>query len=99
MPSAGATTCARPLSRRCGRRGRFSPGASPAARPTRYQMLDTIREYGAEELAARGGEADVGNRFITRYLSMARYFGEHVVDDDQLDRFRDLQGEHANLGA
>ncbi len=30
---------------------------------------------------------------------MARYFGEHVVDDDQLDRFRDLQSEHANLGA
>ena len=62
-------------------------------------MLDTIREYGAEELAASGGEADVRNRFITRYLSMARYFGEHVVDDDQLDRFRELQREHANLGA
>ena len=46
-----------------------------------------------------GGEADVRNRFITRYLSMARYFGEHVVDDDQLDRFRELQREHANLGA
>jgi predicted ATPase/DNA-binding CsgD family transcriptional regulator len=70
-----------------------------AARPTRYQMLDTIREYGAEELAKRGGEADVRNRFITRYLSMARYFSEHVVDEDQLGRFRDLQGEHANLGA
>ncbi len=25
-----------------------------AARPTRYKMLDTIREYGAEELAASG---------------------------------------------
>ena len=62
-------------------------------------MLDTIREYGAEELAASGGEADVRNRFIARYLSMARYFGEHVVDDDQLDRFRELQREHANLGA
>jgi predicted ATPase/DNA-binding CsgD family transcriptional regulator len=70
-----------------------------AAQPTHYKMLDTIREYGAEELAASGGEADVRNRFITRYLSMARYFGEHVVDDDQLDRFRDLQREHANLGA
>jgi len=30
---------------------------------------------------------------------MARYFSEHVVDEDQLGRFRDLQGEHANLGA
>jgi predicted ATPase/DNA-binding CsgD family transcriptional regulator len=70
-----------------------------AAQPTRYTMLDTIREFGAEELAASGGEAGVRNRFITRYLSMARYFGEHVVDDDQLDRFRELQREHANLGA
>ena len=69
------------------------------AQPTRYKMLDTIREYGAEELDASGGEADVRNRFITRYLSMARYFGDHVVDDDQLERFRELQREHANLGA
>jgi predicted ATPase/DNA-binding CsgD family transcriptional regulator len=69
------------------------------AQPTRYKMLDTIREFGAEELAKSGGEAEVRNRFITRYLSMARYFGEHVVDDDQLFRFRELQREHANLGA
>ena len=67
--------------------------------PTRYKMLDTIREYGAEELAASGSEEAVRGRFISRYLSMARYFGEHVVDDDQLERFRELQREHANLGA
>ncbi len=70
-----------------------------AGQPTRYKMLDTIREYGAEELAASGSEENVRKRFVTRYLSMARYFGEHVVDDDQLDRFRELQREHANLGA
>jgi predicted ATPase/DNA-binding CsgD family transcriptional regulator len=70
-----------------------------AGQPTRYKMLDTIREYGAEELAASGSEDNVRKRFVTRYLSMARYFGEHVVDDDQLDRFRELQREHANLGA
>ena len=69
------------------------------AQPTRYKMLDTIREYGAEELAASGSEAAVRHRFVSRYLSMARYFGEHVVDDDQLERFRELQREHANLGA
>jgi non-specific serine/threonine protein kinase len=69
------------------------------AQPTRYKMLDTIREYGAEELAASGSEADVRSRFVARYLSTARYFGEHVVDDDQLERFRELQREHANLGA
>jgi predicted ATPase/DNA-binding CsgD family transcriptional regulator len=70
-----------------------------AGQPTRYKMLDTIREFGAEELAGSGEEAAVRQRFVIRYLTMARYFGEHVVDDDQLDRFRELQREHANLGA
>jgi predicted ATPase/DNA-binding CsgD family transcriptional regulator len=70
-----------------------------SGQPTRYTMLDTIREFGAERLAASGSEADVRNRFVARYLSMGRYFGEHVVDDDQLDKFRELQKEHANLGA
>jgi predicted ATPase/DNA-binding CsgD family transcriptional regulator len=70
-----------------------------AGQPTRYKLLDTIREFGAEELAGSGDEAAVRQRFVIRYLSMARYFGEHVVDDDQLERFRELQREHANLGA
>jgi predicted ATPase/DNA-binding CsgD family transcriptional regulator len=70
-----------------------------SGQPTRYTMLDTIREYGAERLAASGREADFRNRFVARYLSMGRYFGEHVVDDDQLEKFRELQNEHANLGA
>ena len=67
--------------------------------PTRYKMLDTIREFGAERLADSGTVAGVRNRFIARYLSMARYFDEHVVDDDQLDRLRELRREHANLRA
>jgi non-specific serine/threonine protein kinase len=75
--------------------------ASPedGGQPTRYKMLDTIREYGAEQLAASGTAAGVRNRFIARYLSMARYFDQHVVDDDQLDRLRELRREHANLRA
>ena len=77
----------------------ISRDEASSGQPTRYMMLDTIREFGAEELAASGGEGDVRNRFVARYLSMARYFGEHVVDDDQLDKFRELQREHANLGA
>ena len=79
-------------------RDEAAAGEDPG-QPTRYKMLDTIREYGAEELARSGSEAGVISRFVARYLSMARYFGEHVVDDDQLDRFRELQREHANLGA
>jgi predicted ATPase len=40
--------------------------------PSRYKMLDIIREFGAERLAASGTAAGVRNRFIARYLSMAR---------------------------
>ncbi|MGD0701757.1 MAG: LuxR C-terminal-related transcriptional regulator [Trebonia sp.] len=76
-----------------------SASGEDSGQPTRYKMLDTIREFGAERLAASGGVADVRNRFIARYLSMARYFGQHVVDDDQLDRLRELRREHANLRA
>jgi predicted ATPase/DNA-binding CsgD family transcriptional regulator len=74
-------------------------GGEDGSQPTQYKMLDTIREFGAEQLLAAGSEAGVRNRFIARYLSMARYFGEHVVDDDQLDRLRELRREHANLRA
>ena len=73
--------------------------ADDSGQPTQYKMLDTIREFGAEQLAASGTVAGVRNRFVARYLSMARYFGEHVVDDDQLDRLRELRREHANLRA
>jgi non-specific serine/threonine protein kinase len=66
---------------------------------TRYRMLDTLREFGAERLAASGEEAACRARHIDRYLRMARYFGEHFTDDDQMERYRDLHQTHANVRA
>ena len=66
---------------------------------TRYRMLDTLREFGAEQLAASGEEAACRARHIARYLTMARYFGEHFIDDDQMERYRELRQTHANLRA
>ena len=66
---------------------------------TRYRMLDTLREFGAEQLVASGEEAACRARHIERYLTMARYFGEHFVDDDQMERYRELRQTHANLRA
>ncbi len=54
----------------------------------RYRMLDTLREFGAERLAASGELASCRARHIARYLAMARYFGAHFADDDQLDRYQ-----------
>jgi predicted ATPase len=66
---------------------------------SRYRMLDTLREFGAEQLAASGEERACRARHIERYLAMARYFGDHFTDDDQMERYRELRQTHANLRA
>jgi non-specific serine/threonine protein kinase len=65
----------------------------------RYRMLDTVREFGAERLAESGEQASCRARHIARYLAMARYFGAHFADDDQLDRYHELREAHSNLRA
>jgi predicted ATPase len=64
-----------------------------------YRMLDTVREFGAERLAASGEQASCRARHIARYLAIARYFGAHFADDDQLDRYQELREVHSNLRA
>ena len=49
-------------------------------------MLDTIREFGAEQLDGSGDAGGTRRRFVARYLAMARYFRDHFLDDDQLAR-------------
>jgi len=66
---------------------------------SRYRMLDTLREFGAERLAESGEEAACRARHIGRYLSKARYFGAHFADDDQMDRYHELRETHANVRA
>jgi len=66
---------------------------------TRYRLLDSLREFAAERLAASGAETEVRARHVARYLAMARYFGRHFADDDQLERLRQLRAEHDNIRA
>jgi non-specific serine/threonine protein kinase len=66
---------------------------------TRYRLLDTLREFGADRLAASAEEAICRDRHLERYLAMGRYFGAHFLDDDQIERVRELAAEHANLRA
>ncbi len=65
----------------------------------RYRMLDTVREFGAEQLASSGELASCRSRHIARYVAMARYFGVHFADDDQMDRYHELREVHPNLRA
>jgi non-specific serine/threonine protein kinase len=64
-----------------------------------YRMLDTLREFGAERLAASGELADCRSRHIARYQAMARNFGTHFADDDQIDKYHELRAVHPNLRA
>jgi len=64
-----------------------------------FRMLDTLREFGAEQLAASGELASCRARHIARYVAMARYFGVHFADNDQMDRYHELRQVHSNLRA
>jgi non-specific serine/threonine protein kinase len=65
----------------------------------RYRLLDTIREYGAEQLAASGAQAAARDRHTAYFLALAEDFARHDKDEDQLARFRALRAEHPDLRA
>ena len=73
-------------------------GSDGRGRP-RYRMLDTIREFGAEQLAASGEDVGIRDRFIARYLAMARHVDEHVFGDEQMELFCELRREQASIRA
>ena len=50
----------------------------------RYRMLDTIRQYGAEQLAARGETAQVRDRHRDHFLGIARESRASWIGPDQL---------------
>jgi predicted ATPase/DNA-binding CsgD family transcriptional regulator len=66
---------------------------------TRYILLDTIREFGVEKLAARGEEEMIRERHLDRYLGLALHLGENPLADDQVPCYRRLRLEHADLRA
>jgi len=64
---------------------------------TRYRLLDTLREFGAEQLASSGEEETLRTRHLARYVRLARHIGTHFLDDDQVPNIRALFAEHANV--
>jgi predicted ATPase/DNA-binding CsgD family transcriptional regulator len=68
---------------------------------TRYRLLDTIREFGAGLPAGPGDDtgAALRDRHVAYYLAMADDFARHAKADDQLNRYRTMRGEHANIRA
>jgi predicted ATPase/DNA-binding CsgD family transcriptional regulator len=66
---------------------------------TRYLLLETIREFGAEKLADSAEQAELRDRHIARYLAMATALADDPTAEDQLPRYRQLWTEQANLRA
>jgi predicted ATPase/DNA-binding XRE family transcriptional regulator len=65
----------------------------------RYGMLETVREYGLEHLAAAGEEATVRRWHLTWCLDLAKRAEPELTGANQQHWFACLQTEHDNLRA
>ncbi len=68
------------------------PGVDP-----RYRMLETLREYGAERLAAAGEVAAVKRAHALHFLALAEEADPHLRGPDQLEWYAKLTAERDNL--
>ena len=74
------------------------PDPVTAGGPPRFRMLGSIREFGAEKLAASGAETALRSRHIARYLTMARRLDAEPMND-QVAQHRALRREHSDIRA
>jgi non-specific serine/threonine protein kinase len=73
--------------------------ADDAAGGTRYRMLDTLRQYGAEWLRELGERDLMARRHRDWYLRLAEWGEQHWFGTAQTEVFRRLYAEHVNVGA
>ncbi|HKS44246.1 MAG TPA: LuxR C-terminal-related transcriptional regulator [Amycolatopsis sp.] len=66
---------------------------------TRYQLLETIRQYGRDRLAERGDEALVRRQHRDHYLTLAELVRDTWFGPGQVALFARVRAEHANLRA
>ncbi len=65
----------------------------------RFQMLETIREFGLEQLAAGSDAQAVERAHATYYRALAKTGQAHLRRPEQAEWLRRLQIEHGNLRA
>jgi predicted ATPase/DNA-binding SARP family transcriptional activator len=65
----------------------------------RFGMLETIREYGVEQLAAHGERDDAQRRHAAFFLSFAEAAERKLRSRDQVTQLALLEAEHDNLRA
>jgi predicted ATPase/class 3 adenylate cyclase len=71
----------------------------PAEGGPRFLMLETIREFGREQLGVGGDLEPVLRRHAEQYLGMAVQAEPHLTADDQGQWLDRCEQEHANLRA
>ena len=73
--------------------------AEPGAAEPRYFMLETIREFGLDQLAASNDEAETRNRHAAWCLKLAERVEPELLGPEQRSWSERLETEHANLRA
>jgi predicted ATPase/class 3 adenylate cyclase len=68
-------------------------------RPARFSMLETIREFGLEQLEATGELEPVRRRHAEHFLRLAEDAEPHLTGDDQGEWLDRCDQEHANIRA
>jgi predicted ATPase/class 3 adenylate cyclase len=71
----------------------------PPGRPSRFSMLETIREFGLEQLEACGDLELVQRRHAEHYLDLAVEAEPHLTAEDQGEWLDRGDEEHANTRA
>src|SRR5512132_1503781 len=71
----------------------------PPGRPARFSMLETIREFGLEQLEALGDAEELRRRHATWFLDLAVAAEPHLTADDQGEWLDRCDSEHANIRA
>jgi predicted ATPase/DNA-binding CsgD family transcriptional regulator len=64
-----------------------------------YRLLETVAEYGREQLRCRGEEAAVRGRYQTYYRRLAHEFEGSWFGPDQLDLVTRMRNEQVNVRA
>ncbi|MFT3817148.1 MAG: tetratricopeptide repeat protein [Rubrivivax sp.] len=77
----------------------MEPSAEPQGEPdgARYRMLDTVRAYAAEKLAAAGDAAATRERHLLHYLALAEQTPAKLTGPEQGRWLQQLDHERENL--
>jgi predicted ATPase len=65
----------------------------------RFSMLETVREYALERLAASGEAEEIRRRHLEHFLALAEAAEPELFAPDQVAWFARLESEHDNLRA